>query len=248
MTQSGAYSHNVKLSGIGARSDTLTSEKKREELLRLSKQRQADRREGYLCLSDIHAGYYECDLVSPWSTSAQNVDAELMILGKDWVSSETIADRPPDPERRRIGQGWEVPTNKNLREYLSDCMDGLVFSETYASNVFPFIRHGKKNSSIRDADMLYAAKKYALPQIEIVSPRMVICLGPPAFHAVRRAAMLPDIEWTEAIAPRPHTIISGAEVYGVWHPSMYPGGKIAVKLVWTQLGERLQELRKRENF
>jgi hypothetical protein len=34
----------------------------------------------------------------------------------------------------------------------------------------------------------------------------------------------------------------------VWHPSMYPGGKIAVKLVWTQLGERLQELRKRENF
>jgi uracil-DNA glycosylase len=101
-------------------------------------------------------------------------------------------------------------------------MDGLEFSETYASNVFPFIKHGKKNSSIRDADMLYAAKKYALPQIEIVSPRMVICLGPPAFHAVRRAAMLPDIEWTEAIAPRPHTIISGAEVYGVWHPSMYP--------------------------
>ena len=127
-------------------------------------------------------------------------------------------------------------------------MGGLEFSETYASNVFPFIKQGKKNSSIKDADMLYSAKKYALPQIEIVSPRMVVCLGPPSFYAVRRAAGLPDIEWTKAIAPEPHTIIFGAEVYGVWHPSVYPGGKIAVKQVWNQLGERLEELRKHENF
>src|SRR5262249_29915245 len=126
----------------------MTSEQKREELLRLARQRQADRRDGYLCLSDIHDRVYECDIVSPWSTSAQNVDAELMMFGKDWASSETLADRPPDPERKRIGQGWSVPTNKNLREYLSDCMGGLKFSQTYTSNVFPFIKHGKKNSSI----------------------------------------------------------------------------------------------------
>jgi uracil-DNA glycosylase len=225
----------------------MTSEKKREELLRLAGQRRADRREGYLCLSDVHVGYYECDLVSPWSTSAQNVDAELMILGKDWASSKTVVDQPPDPERRRIGQNLEAPTNRNLREYLNDCMGGLEFSETYASNVFPFIKQGKKNSFIRDADMLYAAKKYALPQIEIVSPRMVICLGPPAFYAVRRAAGLPHIDWIEAIAPEPHTIIFGAEVYGVRHPSTYPDGKIAVKQVWYQLGERLEELCKHKN-
>ncbi len=69
-----------------------------------------------------------------------------------------------------------MPTNKNLREYLQDCM-GLTFSDTYASNVFPFIKQGKKIASIRQADMLYAAKTHALPQIEIVSPLMVICLG-----------------------------------------------------------------------
>jgi uracil-DNA glycosylase len=133
-----------------------------------------------------------------------------------------------------------VPTNKNLREYLNDCMNGLKFSETYTSNVFPFIKQGKKNSFIRDADMLYAAKTYALPQIEIVSPRMVICLGPPAFYAVRRAAQLPDLEWSEAMTPGPHTMIFGAETYVAWHPSMYPGGKIAVKEVWKRLGERLE--------
>ena len=92
-----------------------TSEQKRDELRLLAKQRQADRRDGYLCLSDIHSGYYDTDEhVSPWSTSAQNVDAELMIFGKDWVSSETLAGER-DPERKRLGQGWNVPTNRNLR-------------------------------------------------------------------------------------------------------------------------------------
>src|SRR5262249_22097965 len=97
-----------------------------------------------------------------------------------------------------------------------DCMGGLTFPKTYASNVFPFIKKGKKNSSIPRADMLYAAETYALPQIEIVRPRMVICLGRPAFDAVGRAAKkLGNIEWQEAIAPRPHIIIFGAEIYGV---------------------------------
>jgi uracil-DNA glycosylase len=222
-----------------------TSAQKQEALRQLAKERKKDRRDGYLCLSDIHDGYYDkCDYVSPYSISAHDVNADLMILGKDWASSETLAARPPDPKRREIGQGWEVPTNKNLREYLRDCMGGLTFPKTYASNVFPFIKVGKKNASIRDADMLYAAKKYALPQIEIVRPRMVICLGPPAFYAVRRAAGLADIEWKEATAPGPHTIIYEAETYGVWHPSMYPGGKIAVNQIWKQLGDRLVELRR----
>jgi len=52
-----------------------TSEQKRDGLRLLAKQRQADRRDGYLCLSDIHSGYYDTDEhVSPWSTSTQNVD------------------------------------------------------------------------------------------------------------------------------------------------------------------------------
>jgi uracil-DNA glycosylase len=226
----------------------MTSEQKREALRQLARKRQADRLEPYYCLADIHDGYYECDYVSPWTTSAENVNADLMILGKDWGSTDSLIERPPDPERKRLGQGWGVPTNKNLREYLNDCMGGLKFSETYASNVFPFIKQGKKDSGIRDEDMLYAAKKYALPQIEIVSPRMVICLGKPAFRAVRRAAGFPDIAWEEAIAPTPHIIISGAETYGVSHPSKYPGGKSAVKQVWKQLGDRLEKLRKHEKL
>lgn len=222
----------------------MTSERKREALLQLAKERQVECREPYFRLADIHKGYYECNYISPWTISAKDENADLMILGKDWASADILL-KQPDPKRREIGQDWEAATNKNLRKYLRDCMGGLEFSETYASNVFPFIKLGEKNSHIRDEDMLYAAKTYALPQIKIVSPRMVICLGKPAFYAVRRAAGLPDIEWKQAIAPGSHTIIHGAETYGVWHPSVYPDGKVAVMQMWKQLGDRLEELRKR---
>jgi hypothetical protein len=218
-----------------------TSERKRDELRLLAKQRQADRRDGYLCLSDIHSGYYDTDEhVSPWSTSAQNVDAELMIFGKDWVSSETLAGER-DPERKRLGQGWNVPTNRNLRRYLRDQMGGLEFSQTYATNVFPFIKIGKKNAAIRAADMRYAAKKYALPQMRIVSPLMTVCLGPPAFDSVGRAAL--DEGGHAESKPLPHVVFCGIEIYAVSHPSMYPGGRIAVEGRWKQLGERLAALR-----
>jgi restriction system protein len=90
-----------------------------------------------------------------------------MIFGKDWVSSETLAGER-DPERKRPGQGWNVPTNRNLRRYLRDHMGGLEFSQTYATNVFPFIKIGKKNAAIRATDMRYAAEKYALPASRIV--------------------------------------------------------------------------------
>ncbi|HVI79120.1 MAG TPA: hypothetical protein VM715_13345, partial [Candidatus Acidoferrum sp.] len=220
-----------------------SSEQRRNELRLLAQQRQADRRDGYLCLSDIHSGYYDTEEhVSPWSISAQNVDAELMIFGKDWVSSETLAGAP-DPERKRLGQGWNVPTNRNLRAYLRDHVGGLEFSQTYATNVFPFIKLGKKNAAIRAADMLYAARQYALPQLRIVSPLMAVCLGPPAFHSVSRAAL--DEGGQSASTPMPHVVFCGIEIYAVSHPSMYPGGKVAVEGRWKQIGERLVALRER---
>src|SRR4051812_43518508 len=78
-----------------------SSEQRRNELRLLAQQRQADRRDGYLCLSDIHSGYYDTEEhVSPWSISAQNVDAELMIFGKDWV---LLGDA-----RRRAGPGAQA--------------------------------------------------------------------------------------------------------------------------------------------
>jgi uracil-DNA glycosylase len=122
-------------------------------------------------------------------------------------------------------------------------MSGLESLQTYATNVFPFIKIGKKNAAIRAADMRYAAKKYALPQMKIVSPLMAVCLGPPAFLSMSRAAL--DKGGHAESKPLPHVVFCGIEIYAVSHPSMYPGGRVAVEGRWKQLGERLAALRER---
>lgn len=126
----------------------------------------------------------------------------------------------------------------------------LQFSETYATNAFPFIKHGAKAAGIPSKDLVRCARTYALPQIEIVSPRMAICLGKATFDAVRLAAGLPGIEWSKARLSDPHTHISSVEIYGVPHPSPLginnAGGKDAVGRIWKMLAEHLQSLRKQE--
>jgi uracil-DNA glycosylase len=225
--------------------DMMTSGQKREALLQLAKKRQADRRDGYLCLSDhdIHDGYYECDFISPWTTLAHNVNADLMILGKDWASTEILAEQPPDPERKRTGQNGNSKTNTNLRCYLRDYCNGLKFSDTYGTNVFPFIKIGSHTGGISAPDMRYGAQTYALPQIKIVSPLMAICLGQPAWDAVSRAALA---EGGQTASERvPHIVYSGVEIYHVPHPSSWNDDKMTIERRWEKLGQRLEELRKR---
>ncbi len=218
-----------------------TTEQKRKALLQLAKRRKKDRLKPHACLADFHSGFYECKHVSPWSISAGNVDAEVMIIGKDWASSDDL-EKKPDEDRRRLGQNYSSPTNINLRKFLGHM--GLEFSETYATNVFPFIKRGSRSERIPRKDLVYCAKTYTLPQIKIVSPRMAICLGKDAFRAICRAAELRPKEWSKARLPR--ICMNSVEIYGLPHPASR-GRKDAEARSWSLLGRRLQHLRKQDN-
>jgi restriction system protein len=222
----------------------MTAERKHEELLRLVEQRRSERLSPHFNLHDFHGGFYDCPHVSPWSISACNVDAELMLIGQDWVSSN-ILEREPDELRRKLGQDPSSSTNRNLGEFLQRM--GTEFSRTYATNLFPFIKQGGKSAHIRFTDLVRCAEAYALPQIKIVSPRMVICLGRATFNAVRHAAGYRRLQWSEAGSPGAHTCIGSAEVYGLPHPGRQgtnnAGGKDVVGPSWERLGKRLAEMR-----
>ena len=224
--------------GHDHRIDMTTTEQKREKLLQLAKQRQSDRLPPHRTLFEFHNGYYECDYVSPWSISACNVEAELMLIGQDWASSE-ILKREPDEERRRTGQHCSSPTNTNLRGFLEHMQ--LKFGATYATNLFPFIKLGAKNAPIPFGDLVRCARTYAIPQI---------CLGRRTFDAIRNAERLPRLEWTEAKTLGPHTRIGSVEIYGLPHPSpqgiINAGGKDAVGRIWERLGKYLRDMRIRD--
>jgi len=62
----------------------------------------------------------------------------------------------------------------------------LDLADTYGTNLFPFIKAGSLSSAIPIRDLERAAREFALPQIEIVEPKVVICLGLRTFNALRR--------------------------------------------------------------
>ena len=114
------------------------------------------------------------------------MDAELMVLLQDWASDDVLSG-PVLPERLTLGHDPGRRTNQRLRELLRQHF-GFELKEVYATNVFPFVKVGSMSIPIRRRDLVRAAREFALPQIEIVGPRLAVCLGKAAFNAVAIAA------------------------------------------------------------
>lgn len=128
-------------------------------------------------------GYYECDWVSPYTTSACNADADIVIVLQDWASHDWMISHR-DPEDKRLGYSPESRTNINLIDLLKRHFE-VELSQTFATNMFPFIKPGGMNSTIPAPHMRNAATDFALPQIDIVKPKLVICLGLSVFNTFR---------------------------------------------------------------
>ncbi|MET4386409.1 uracil-DNA glycosylase family 4 [Bradyrhizobium sp. F1.4.3] len=224
----------------------MSPEQKWAALRQLAKKRRRDSIDGYCRLSDFHDGYYECYFVSPWTRSAHNVGADVMLLGQDWSSSDKLK-KPRVSEQRKYGQSRGLRTNVNLCSLLQNMR--LDFGETYATNLFPFIKKGPMNARIRDRDMDYCAREYAIPQIEIISPRIVVCLGKSAYEAICRSLNEECRLFKQAFQPEHCINHRGIEIYGLPHPGSWGirngGGIEAVHKKWWILGNRLTELQAR---
>jgi restriction system protein len=194
---------------------------KRARLLELARKRQTCSREGYKNsykgIGDYHGGVYECDFVSPYTKSAGNVDAEVMVFLQDWSSDESLKG---DIHQDRVTLGYRrgKRTNEILIKLLDDHF-GLALKDIYATNLFPFIKLGRMSAPIPTEDMVRAAQEYGLPQLAIVQPRLAICLGLKTFNALRAACGAPRVEpIAKAIAsPFCH---DGTIIYCQAHPAV----------------------------
>jgi restriction system protein len=112
-----------------------------------------------------------------------------MVLLQDWSSDERLRG-PLDPAAQELGRMPELPTNRRLEGLLREHF-GLALSDIYATNLFPFVKLGSMTSRIPMSDLVRAAREYALPQIEILDPAIVVCLGKTCFNALRKSLALP---------------------------------------------------------
>ena len=163
---------------------------KHHQLVELARKRKRTRWDGYGCIGDYHGGIYECDFVSPYTKSAHNVDSDIMVILQDWSSDSAIGG-PLDQDAMKYGYTPSLPTNKNLIRFLNAHF-GVGLKDVYATNLFPFIKPGDLSHAIPRGDLVRAALEFALPQVKIVCPNLVVCLGGATFNAVRRACSYKD--------------------------------------------------------
>lgn len=187
---------------------------KRGLLLALAQKRQTASRPGYSQISDFHDGAYECDFVSPYTKSAGNLDAEVFVLLQDWCSEETL--RTPNFDCELYGLMPTLPTNKRLVELLRDHFS-LELGDVYGTNLFPLIKRGGISSAIPMCDLVWAAKEFALPQIKIVGPKLVVCLGLKTFNAIREVCGHKRVQGMTAAVSSPFTF-GEARIWCQAHP------------------------------
>lgn len=158
---------------------------KRALLSELAEKRRRARWPGYRRIAEYHIRAYECDHVSPYTKSADNVDSPVFLLLQDWSSHAFLSARL-NREVKRLGMAPRLPTNRNLAELLSTHFD-MRLQDTYATNLFPFIKPGNLTRPLPIRDLVRAAKRFALPQVRIVRPKLVVCFGLATFNAFRAA-------------------------------------------------------------
>ena len=155
------------------------------EIKKIVVRRQTARWEKYYNLVDFRNGIYECDHVSPYSHGAQNVNAKVMLVLQDWGSIDylkSLCDKDHE-SLSRLGRDPKLFTNKNITDLLNRHFH-LDLADTYATNLFPFIKQGTMSSSIPIQDLNRTAMEYTRPLIEIIQPAIVICFGLKTFNAL----------------------------------------------------------------
>lgn len=212
---------------------------KLEKLRALARRRRAAAPpEGYFNLCDFHDGYYECEWVSPWTKSARNVDAAVLLTAQDWASSDYL-NGPRDPAVRKLGHDSDLCTNRNLHRLLRNYL-GIEFSDVFATNLFPFIKPGKMGAQIKPPRlMIEAALEYAIPQVEVISPKLVICLGLSTYNAMRQGwGSKPIRPMGKAIAEPftvAHTRVAAVAHNGRWGTNNRNRGCERVEADWANL-------------
>jgi uracil-DNA glycosylase len=161
----------------------MDTQKKRVALAALARKRQRSSWRGFRNLADFGV---EFEFVSPYTKSASNVDSPIFVLLQDWASEEGLRGGI-NPETLRRGYTPSARTNTTLECRLQRHF-GVSINDIYATNLFPFIKPGPMNARVPWVDLRRAAAEFALPQIEIVNPRLVIALGLLTFQAVRSVA------------------------------------------------------------
>ena len=216
-------------------------EKNKDLLLKeLGKKRQMDQLEnfpeGYTQVGDHFPEFDKFNLVSPFTKSARNLSSQIMVVAQDWSSSEGI--KKIGAEEIRLGYTPSLATNLNLHTLLKKHF-GVPFKDLYATNLFVFIKPGTMSARIPARLFDYSALNYTSKEIEIVSPKLVICLGSTTYARLTKVMSGKAKDWKESLTSP--TKYLNSYVIGVPHTgglgTANVGGLEKVDKIWSKVAD-----------
>lgn len=220
----------------------MMSSVKDSELKKIAERCKENTPDGFKHAADFQGGIFDNEnYVSPWSIGAHNSDASLMLIGQDWVSAEWL-NNLNNAQYAKLGRDPGFITNRNLEKYLK--LFNLNFSDTYATNAFAYIKDGPVNASIKQKDFRNSVINNLVPQIAIIKPKMIICIGRMAFNEMRAQAKLFRVSIGKGHLESFKYM--GAVVYGVYHTggqgTANAGGNNNSLLQWEELARKYRQL------
>jgi hypothetical protein len=176
---------------------------------------------GFDHIEQFHNGVYATqDFVVPWTKSACNLDASVMLVLQDWNSAGVLAALPIDQHQVITGQSKGFPTNTRIRKLLRAYFN-MSFCQTYATDVIPFAKHGNRRAPVPFSFMAQCASAFTLNEIAVVRPCIVLAIGIKVYQAIYMAhsGNMPSAasQWFDIV----HSNGCVSRVYCLSHPQRH---------------------------
>ena len=173
---------------------------------------------GLINASAIRDGELDSGQIGPWSGWLGDLHARVMVVGQDWGDQRAFENQ--------AGRNWsDSATNRMLVQLLAEA--GITVPEdgpgessgVFLTNaVLCFRTEGGCQGPVQSRWFDNCGTQFLRPQIELVNPRAVICLGERAYEAVLEAYELPPVRnWRAAVEGSGVTLAGGPTAFAVYH-------------------------------
>jgi len=139
---------------------------------------------------------FDSDEIGPWTRWANDLDADLMVVGQDWGDERYfLANKGMDKANN--------PTNRSLRELLEFVgrpippppsvsePGGQSAKGVWLTNALLWLKQGGLSATVKPEWFKELAADFLREQINIVEPRIVVALGAQAYSAIAFAFGIP---------------------------------------------------------
>jgi uracil-DNA glycosylase len=166
----------------------------------VQKRKICHRCEGLTNPAEIDKGIFDSDNIGPWSLWQGNLNTQLMIIGQDWGDTGTFrrySGREPDNNQ----------TNKTIRELLASIEisvpppspSDLGANTIFLTNAILCLKEGGLGATVKGEWFNNCGPHYLKPLIEIISPKVVVSLGVPAYETICKQYNLPIKKFQDAV-------------------------------------------------